>query len=679
MAKLDACILAGWLALSSALGVITPRAPQRVIFDTDMGNDVDDALALAVLHALESRGESRLLAVTVTKDEPYAAPYIDIVNTFYSRPDIPIGVTRSGITPEPNFVTTVAQMRDASGASLYPHDVLDGRRAPDATRVLRCVLAAQPDSSVVVIQTGFSTNLARLLDTPADDCSPLPGRDLAARKVSMLEVMAGRFDATDAQARDFLEYNVKVDVPSARAVFMRWPTPIEVSGFEVGAAVMYPAASIDRDFAYVAHHPIRDGYIHFAGARYPYDRPTWDVTSVLQGVRPTSGYFGLSVPGRVMVDERGHTTFRPEPNGPHRYLTVSANQVIRAREEIVRLASQRPGAEGGGQRAQPDLDLIDRTVRSQVDSGFSGVLLVAWRDSVLLHRAYAPPRERLSSDDAFWIASMTKGFTAAAVLRLQEEGRLGLRDSIGRFFADAPPDKRAVTIQQLLTHTSGLGGEYTGGGITERSAAVRAILAQPLMFPPGHGYKYGDDDYELLAAIIEIAAGESWEEYVRARLLVPLHLEKVGFACRPNDGTRVPVGRSERAQRLGTAFSQVTCDWGHKGANGMSASAEDLLTWSRALMVPGPLNTAGGGAIGEPQVFVRREPPFDISYGLGVRVYTLSGKVVEVMHSGSGDNDHTGIVRNLSTGLTIIVLSNAGQRAGTTWSSYVAQHLAMRG
>src|SRR5205085_7226273 len=130
-----------------------------------------------------SRGESRLLAVTVTKDEPYAASYIDIVNTFYGRPDIPIGVTHSGITPAADFQTTVSVIRTASGAPLYPHDLRDGRRAPEATTVLRRVLAAQPDSSVVIVQTGFSTNLARLLDTPADAHSRLTGRELVARKV----------------------------------------------------------------------------------------------------------------------------------------------------------------------------------------------------------------------------------------------------------------------------------------------------------------------------------------------------------------------------------------------------------------------------------------------------------------------------------------------------------------
>ena len=330
------------------------------------------------------------------------------------------------------------------------------------------------------------------------------------------------------------------------------------------------------------------------------------------------------------------------------------------------------------QRARPNVDSVDRAVRLQVDSGFSGVVLVAWRDSVLLNHAYAPRSERLRPGAAFWIASMTKGFTAAAVLRLEQEGRLRVTDSIGRFFADAPRDKRSITIHQLLTHTSGLGGEYTGGGITERSQAVRAILVQKLIFPPGHGYKYGDDDYELLAAIIEIASGEAWEDYLREQFLIPLHLESVGFACRLNHRTQQPVERSEAAKRSGAAVSRVACDWGHKGASGMFATADDLFRWSRMLLVAGPLGAAGNGAIVQPRVFVRREEQYDISYGYGVRVYTLNGKVVEVMHSGSGDDDHTGVVRNLRSGLTVIVLSNSGRHGGTTWSSFIARQLASR-
>src|SRR5215831_6246729 len=86
-------------------------AQPPIIFDTDIGNDVDDALALAMLHALQSRGECRLIAVTVTKDNPWAVPYIDLVNTFYGRANIPIGMVKNGVTPEDSPMIRVPAMR----------------------------------------------------------------------------------------------------------------------------------------------------------------------------------------------------------------------------------------------------------------------------------------------------------------------------------------------------------------------------------------------------------------------------------------------------------------------------------------------------------------------------------------------------------------------------------------
>src|SRR5580698_9347158 len=135
---------------------VLASAQVPVIFDTDMGNDIDDALGLALLHALESRGECRIIAVTITKDNPWAAPYIDIVNTFYGRPNIPIGMVKgSGVTPEDSPMIRVPAER-----GLYPHKLKSGAEAQDAVAVLRQALAGQPDQSVVIVQVGFSTNLA---------------------------------------------------------------------------------------------------------------------------------------------------------------------------------------------------------------------------------------------------------------------------------------------------------------------------------------------------------------------------------------------------------------------------------------------------------------------------------------------------------------------------------------
>lgn len=313
--------------------------PVPVIFDTDMGNDIDDALALGVLHALQSRNECKILAVTLTKDEPSAAAFCDVINTFYGRGDIPIGVVKDGKTPEPSNYTGPVADRKVGQDYLYPHDLVSGNDAPDAIRVLRQVLAGAEDHSVVMIQVGFSSNLARLLDSPADDVAPLTGKELVAKKCRLLSMMAGWFTPDRKK-----EYNVFVDVPSARKVFADWPTPIVVSGFEIGLAIKYPAVSIERDFDYVANHPLKAAYPLYQ--KMPYDRETWDLTSALYAVRPDRGYFDLSPPGRIEVDDAAVTQWTADPSGPHRFLMANAEQVATVREALVQLASQPPSVGG---------------------------------------------------------------------------------------------------------------------------------------------------------------------------------------------------------------------------------------------------------------------------------------------------------------------------------------------
>lgn len=329
-AMLLAAVIAG-----SAAAAAQPTQPVPLVFDTDFGNDVDDVLALGMIHALESRGECRLLAVTVTKDHERSAPFVDAVNTFYGRGDVPIGVVRGGATPEPSKYTGLANERDGDRLR-YPHDMIRGGEAPEAVSVLRRVLAAAADGEVVIVQVGFSTNLARLLASRADAISPLDGAALVKRKVRLLSAMAGAFVPKDGKLE--AEYNVKLDVPSFRMVVERWPTPIVFSGLEVGNALAYPAASIEQDYGYVAHHPLAEAYWLYGPP--PHNRPTWDLTCVLYAVRPERGYFQLSPPGTVSVAEDGVTTFTPRANGLHRYLIVTPAEQGRTLEALVQLSSQ---------------------------------------------------------------------------------------------------------------------------------------------------------------------------------------------------------------------------------------------------------------------------------------------------------------------------------------------------
>ncbi len=302
--------------------------PVRLILDTDIGNDVDDALALAMIHSLENRGEVHLLAVTITKDNRFAAPFVNLVNTFYGRAGIPIGMVHHGKTPEDATMLRVpSEKRDAQGHLVYPHTLLDGSQAAEAVELLKQVLSQQPDGSVTIAQIGFSTNLNRLIETS-------DGMALVKSKVKLLSVMGGNFETPQP------EYNIMTDASAAKSLFQNWPTPIIFSGFEVGLRITYSFESIQKDFGWTANHPVVDAYNLYVGK--PEDHPNWDSTAVLYAIRPDRRYFELSEPGTVTLGPKHITVFTPDPNGQCRYLILKAGQVERIKTLIEDLVSEPP-------------------------------------------------------------------------------------------------------------------------------------------------------------------------------------------------------------------------------------------------------------------------------------------------------------------------------------------------
>ena len=295
---------------------------------------------------------------------------------------------------------------------------------------------------------------------------------------------------------------------------------------------------------------------------------------------------------------------------------------------------------------------LDAIARAQADSGFSGVVLVAKDTLILFEKAYSRRASKpVTLSTEFNIGSMTKGFTAAAILRLRSQHRLAFSDPISRFFPHSPERTRPITVFHLLTHTSGLRGHSAASGTMRREGAVTAILSLPLDYFPGTHYRYSDDDYQLLAAIVEVTSGMTWEEFVKRELLIP-------------------------ARMFSTSFQGG--DWGHKGANGMRSTARDIYRWLLAIHDARLFGLAESRELESPLMHVRSERPFEIHYGYGTRVYVRNGRVAEVVHSGSGDAGNTSIARVLSDGTMVIVLSNSGQHRGTTWASYLAERLVPR-
>lgn len=312
-----------------------------MIFDTDMGNDIDDAMALTMIHQLAHRGAIELLAVTSTKDHPLSAAYVDALNTYYGFPDIPVGAVRDGATPEEGRYNSVAKRRTGDGAPLYPHDLESGEDAPDAVALLRKTLASQDDGAVVLVQVGFFTNYARLLDSGSDEHSPLAGKDLIEAKVARLVIMAGAFQTIDHKTRH-LEYNVVKDIPAAQKIADEWPTEVVWSGFEIGIHSTYPWESVVEDYEYLENHLLKESYLAWV-RNPPHDRPTWDLSCVIYATYPDRGYFYRSPRGSVLVDESGRTDFQPdEKNGNDVYLIMSDAQAARLREAYVQLCTQPP-------------------------------------------------------------------------------------------------------------------------------------------------------------------------------------------------------------------------------------------------------------------------------------------------------------------------------------------------
>lgn len=295
------------------------KAQQNIIFETDMGNDVDDALAIDLLYKYADMGKINLMAVMLNKEGDYPPQFIDLLNTWYGYKRLPIGLCKTdvkSIVAGKNYTEHVVKLQNAKGKPLYKRTIKHTDRLPFAVDLYRKLLSKAPDHSITIVSVGFSTNLAQLLTSTADKYSPLTGKELVDCKVSRLIMMAGHIENPS-----YAEYNVVNDIPSCQCVFNQWPTPIYISPFELGQDILYPKKCIQEDLN--QNHPIVHAYYNYLPKLE--DRPTWDLTAVLYAVEPNS-LFNVSQPGIITITPKGYSHFRATPEGKHFYLTASPKQ-----------------------------------------------------------------------------------------------------------------------------------------------------------------------------------------------------------------------------------------------------------------------------------------------------------------------------------------------------------------
>ena len=295
--------------------------PVKIIFDTDIGNDCDDAGALALLHRLCDKGEAELLAATHCFSSSCVAGCIDAINRFYGR-EVPVGINYEVAKKEQDvYDSKLCDLFENN----YPTSVYGtDKSAPDTLTILRKTLAQAEDGSVTFVVTGALTSMAKLIKSEADDISPLSGKDLISKKINRTVVMGGRFfetwpmaifpvgkeNGTPATA----EWNIKISgLDAARTVFDEWPGELVFSSFEIG---LYIKTMVGFSKRAKKGDPVAAAYEFFNGDK---GRFSWDHTAVLEAIRP-GVYWNYHEYGKISVDDDFITHWSKDETKKHTYL-----------------------------------------------------------------------------------------------------------------------------------------------------------------------------------------------------------------------------------------------------------------------------------------------------------------------------------------------------------------------
>ena len=277
------------------------QKPVPIIFDSDIGPDYDDVGAITMLHAFADSGEAKILATVASDKYPNAAAVLSVFNTYFKRPNIPIGIVKGNgvnLSDEQHWSDTLV--------AKYPHKIKSNDEAEDAVTVYRKILSQQPDNSVTIVTVGFLTNLANLMNSKPDKYSPLDGTTLIHKKVKRLVSMAGRFP-------EGKEFNVFMDSTSSQIVFSKWPTEVIFSGFEIGEKIKTGLPLVQNNA--IQNSPVKDVFrICLLMAEEDRNgRSSWDETAVLVAVKGFEPYYSVES-GSIIVNDDGSNSWDKDGN-----------------------------------------------------------------------------------------------------------------------------------------------------------------------------------------------------------------------------------------------------------------------------------------------------------------------------------------------------------------------------
>ena len=325
-------------------------------------------------------------------------------------------------------------------------------------------------------------------------------------------------------------------------------------------------------------------------------------------------------------------------------VSISSGQTINENENILR---------------------IDNYLSELEKVGFYGSVLVELNDEKAISKGYGfsdkESNRRNSPNTVFDIGSITKQFTAAAILKLEMQGKLSTEDQLSKYFDEIPADKATITLHDLLRHQSGLisnvGKDYEQ---ISKDDFLSQVLSSKLRFEAGSEFSYSNIGYSLLAMIIEQVSGQSYETYLYENLWKPAKMQMTGYTRPKFDTNLIATGyyRDDRIWGKPTdkEWDKTAPYWHLLGNGGILSTTEDLYKWHKALMTNQILSKEAKHKLYQPKL--RAEETEASYYAYGWDVSQTDRNTTRIWHNGGNNIVYADFLRFIDEGITLIMLTN---------------------
>ncbi len=313
---------------------------------------------------------------------------------------------------------------------------------------------------------------------------------------------------------------------------------------------------------------------------------------------------------------------------------------------------------------------IDNYLSKGVANGFSGSVLVAKEGKIILHKGYGMANKEndipYQVNTVSTIGSVTKQFTATAILKLEEFNKLKVTDPISKFFDNLPDDKKDITIHQLLTHTTGLIDVIGGGDFNDipMKQFFKTLFATKLLFEPGSKFAYSNAGYSVLARIIEIASDQDYESFLSEHLFIPAGMKQTGYFLPQWNNSTIATGYARNVVNMGTMISRFQkmgkVTWTLKGNGGIHSTTEDMYKWYKALKTNKVLSKSSLEKLTTPYALMRQN--YTHHYGYGWAIYNSDRNTKIIAHNGGNAIFFHDFVWLPKEDVVIILFTNASSR-----------------